>query len=265
MKEVTTTDTVPRTANLLACRQWWKVCFLYGDQEKYYRQIYGKAASQRLASSQRLTSPQRVIYPTKSLEPVVLNGSPPRTIEARKRARDAARERTVPHSRVTVLDDPFLFGLENDYGSDSGIDNNSGKGAKASPSPPSVSQTVSDPPKPILKNRIAVKKPDYNQPGLPMLDDLERVRHLSSNRNRNTICDVSGIVENAMMSIISNDESDGLDSVVKGDTTQSTNTDQFSCNHWRTSGNNAIDAGVGYGSLPSSSKRTAVGEAIKFE
>lgn len=263
MKEVTITDTVPRTANLLACRQWWKVCFLYGDQEKYYRQIYGKAASQRLASSQRLTSPQRVIYPTKLLDPVVLNGSPPRTIESRKRARDGARERTVPHSRVTVLDDPFLFGLEHDYGSDSGIDANSGKGAKASPSPPSITQPV-DPPKPILKNRIAVKKPDYNQPGLPCLADLERVRHLSSNRNRNTICDVSGIVENAMMGIIGNhDKSDGLDGIVKGDT-QANEAEQFSCNHWRTSGNNAIETGVGYGSLPSPSSKAA-GATIKFQ
>ncbi|XP_037954429.1 protein prickle [Teleopsis dalmanni] len=42
---------VPRTANLLACKQWWRVCFLYGDQQKYYRQVYGKAAAQRLALS----------------------------------------------------------------------------------------------------------------------------------------------------------------------------------------------------------------------
>lgn len=43
---------VPRTANLLACKQWWRVCFLYGDQQKYYRQVYSKAAAQRLALSQ---------------------------------------------------------------------------------------------------------------------------------------------------------------------------------------------------------------------
>ncbi|KAH8299975.1 hypothetical protein KR044_008030 [Drosophila immigrans] len=42
---------VPRTANLLACKQWWRVCFLYGDQQKYYRQLYSKAAAQRLAAS----------------------------------------------------------------------------------------------------------------------------------------------------------------------------------------------------------------------
>lgn len=40
---------MPRTANLLACKQWWRVCFLYGDQQKYYRQVYSKAAAQRLA------------------------------------------------------------------------------------------------------------------------------------------------------------------------------------------------------------------------
>uniref|UniRef100_A0A182SQT3 Uncharacterized protein n=1 Tax=Anopheles maculatus TaxID=74869 RepID=A0A182SQT3_9DIPT len=40
-------------------KQWWKVCFLYGgNQEKYYRQIYGKAASERLAaaSAKQMTS-----------------------------------------------------------------------------------------------------------------------------------------------------------------------------------------------------------------
>ncbi|XP_055842054.1 protein prickle [Episyrphus balteatus] len=42
---------MPRTANLLACKQWWRVCFLYGDQQKYYRQVYSKAAAQRLALS----------------------------------------------------------------------------------------------------------------------------------------------------------------------------------------------------------------------
>lgn len=42
---------IPRRANLLTCKQWWRVCFLYGDQQKYYRQVYSKAAAQRLASS----------------------------------------------------------------------------------------------------------------------------------------------------------------------------------------------------------------------
>ncbi|XP_049544729.1 protein prickle-like [Anopheles darlingi] len=40
-------------------KQWWKVCFLYGNQEKYYRQIYGKAASERLAAS---SNHQRASY-----------------------------------------------------------------------------------------------------------------------------------------------------------------------------------------------------------
>lgn len=29
-------------AHLLAHRQWWKVCWVYGDQQKYYRQLYGR-------------------------------------------------------------------------------------------------------------------------------------------------------------------------------------------------------------------------------
>lgn len=33
--------TTPQSANVLMCKQWWKVCWMYGDQEKYYRQLYG--------------------------------------------------------------------------------------------------------------------------------------------------------------------------------------------------------------------------------
>lgn len=29
-------------SNVLMCRQWWKVCWIYGDQEKYYRYLYGR-------------------------------------------------------------------------------------------------------------------------------------------------------------------------------------------------------------------------------
>lgn len=28
-------------SQLLANRQWWKVCWVYGDQTKFYRQLYG--------------------------------------------------------------------------------------------------------------------------------------------------------------------------------------------------------------------------------
>lgn len=28
--------------NVLMCRQWWKVCWVYGDQYKMYKQMYGK-------------------------------------------------------------------------------------------------------------------------------------------------------------------------------------------------------------------------------
>lgn len=37
------TATKASTSNVLMCRQWWKVCWMYGDQEKYYRQLYGAA------------------------------------------------------------------------------------------------------------------------------------------------------------------------------------------------------------------------------
>lgn len=35
-------ENVSASANVLMCKQWWKVCWMYGDQEKYYRQLYGK-------------------------------------------------------------------------------------------------------------------------------------------------------------------------------------------------------------------------------
>lgn len=39
------------SANVLMCKQWWKVCWMYGDQEKYYRQLYGKQKVEGTATS----------------------------------------------------------------------------------------------------------------------------------------------------------------------------------------------------------------------
>lgn len=35
------------SANILMCKQWWRVCWMYGDQEKYYRQLYGRRKVQQ--------------------------------------------------------------------------------------------------------------------------------------------------------------------------------------------------------------------------
>lgn len=40
-------ENVSASANVLMCKQWWKVCWMYGDQEKYYRQLYGKKAQEK--------------------------------------------------------------------------------------------------------------------------------------------------------------------------------------------------------------------------
>lgn len=40
-------ENVSASANVLMCKQWWKVCWMYGDQEKYYRQLYGKRAGEK--------------------------------------------------------------------------------------------------------------------------------------------------------------------------------------------------------------------------
>ena len=33
--------------HMLMCKQWWRVCWMYGDQEKFYRQLYGKKNTSR--------------------------------------------------------------------------------------------------------------------------------------------------------------------------------------------------------------------------
>ncbi len=47
---------LPKSANLLNCKQWWKVCLFYGDQEKYYRHVYRRAAIQRTNDLKELFS-----------------------------------------------------------------------------------------------------------------------------------------------------------------------------------------------------------------
>lgn len=136
----TQSDSVPKTANLLACKQWWKVCFLHGDQEKYYRQIYGRAAAQRLANfpkddDQTKASPSttdsRIIFPTKLHSPVVIENGSYDTFKLKdyqnRRNKTFRDDPIVPgKSIVNILDDPFLFGIGevNENGSDSGIDAN---------------------------------------------------------------------------------------------------------------------------------------------
>ncbi|KAJ2948752.1 hypothetical protein O0L34_g8012 [Tuta absoluta] len=39
------------SANILMCKQWWKVCWMYGDQEKYYRQLYGRRKGAHMNST----------------------------------------------------------------------------------------------------------------------------------------------------------------------------------------------------------------------
>ena len=135
------TDSVPKTANLLACKQWWKVCFLHGNQEKYYRQIYGRAAAQRLAGYQKdsdfekanisSAAESRIIFPTKLHSPVVIETGSHDTVKLQdynnRRTRSYRDDPIVPgKSIINILDDPFLFGINevNENGSDSGIDAN---------------------------------------------------------------------------------------------------------------------------------------------
>lgn len=153
----TASETIPRTANLLACKQWWRVCFLYGDQEKYYRQVYGKAASQRIAASSVADQRNGVAPGDSSSEATSVSGTgagngrfgngpaltlfPTKQPSRRRSKMNAAerlkqsmqpstapgqrREDIKPNRRITVLDDPFLFGMNEhaNLSEDSGIDN----------------------------------------------------------------------------------------------------------------------------------------------
>lgn len=131
----TQSDSVPKTANLLACKQWWKVCFLHGDQEKYYRQIYGRAAAQRLANfpkdDDKSKSSSKIIFPTKLHSPVVIENGSHDTLKLtdyQNRRNKAFRDDPIVPGKsiINILDDPFLFGINevNENGSDSGIDAN---------------------------------------------------------------------------------------------------------------------------------------------
>ncbi|XP_043066280.1 protein prickle isoform X2 [Drosophila bipectinata] len=162
---------VPRTANLLACKQWWRVCFLYGDQQKYYRQLYSKAAAQRLADANQEPDNkpgdrnQDRDYDTVGCDLIrsqldagedaddgidlgdgapkagkgssspgagrplfPLSSSPRRSKKLLRSLRAHVRgekpslppspgdtEQTQRNARVTVLDDPFLFGIDADH------------------------------------------------------------------------------------------------------------------------------------------------------
>lgn len=138
-QQSSTSDTTPKTANLLACKQWWKVCFIKGDQEKYYRQIYGRAAAERMARFHRengdklLSSTQsRIIFPTKLHPPIVLDrfsttpGNSFRLDNCNNSNESTLNQIGVltAKSVVNIFDDPFLFGINdrNENGSDSGID-----------------------------------------------------------------------------------------------------------------------------------------------
>ncbi|XP_055602834.1 protein prickle-like [Uranotaenia lowii] len=103
-------------------KQWWKVCFLYGNQDKYYRQIYAKAASERIAQANNSNGQSNsgggksaIIFPTKQHRPILLNG------EGSQR-KSSAETANGSKKRVTVLDDSFLLGVsEDEQRSDSGI------------------------------------------------------------------------------------------------------------------------------------------------
>ena len=45
----------PDATNILMCKQWWKACWVHGDQYKHYRQLYSK----KTKISTLLTKPKK--------------------------------------------------------------------------------------------------------------------------------------------------------------------------------------------------------------
>uniref|UniRef100_A0A182NHP1 Protein prickle n=1 Tax=Anopheles dirus TaxID=7168 RepID=A0A182NHP1_9DIPT len=84
-------------------KQWWKVCFLYGgNQDKYYRQIYGKAASERLAAASA-----KQMATTSEAEPAATVHPVP-TLPSKKQP-PSDRFRASPSSAMALDGDGFRF------------------------------------------------------------------------------------------------------------------------------------------------------------
>lgn len=229
----TATETIPRTANLLACKQWWRVCFLYGDQEKYYRQIYGKAASQRIAASGRngmgggmadsssdttttSATAGRFGSGAPTLFPVKQPSRRRSKVNATERMRQSLsptaqsppnrREDLKPHRKITVLDDPFLFGMNEhaNLSEDSGIDNAAFDSLTAAPpvlKPKKIQRHFND----IDLNRDLCNDLKINENELRMLHMSRR------NRNGVSITSSGQINESFSFSSESEEQRDGQD------------------------------------------------------
>lgn len=57
------------SANVLMCKQWWKVCWMYGDQEKYYRQLYGKHTTKKYQTTTAKTHHQIIKHQQQQVIP----------------------------------------------------------------------------------------------------------------------------------------------------------------------------------------------------
>lgn len=65
------------SANVLMCKQWWKVCWMYGDQEKYYRQLYAKRAANLKATGESEQQQNLGHYENAQVGGRQMNGSTP--------------------------------------------------------------------------------------------------------------------------------------------------------------------------------------------
>ena len=65
-------NVVSANSNILVCRHWWKVCWIYGDQQKYYRQLYGRrtTATTKVTQDTIATSTTTVLSLQRHEEPL---------------------------------------------------------------------------------------------------------------------------------------------------------------------------------------------------
>ncbi|XP_053666860.1 protein prickle-like [Anopheles marshallii] len=141
-------------------KQWWKVCFLYGgNQEKYYRQIYGKAASERLAaaSAKHMATTSEVAMGGDACSAKVLTtGKSIPALPPTKKQSPSSRFRASPSatsSASPALEDSFRFRKESPV-----IKSASSRSSLAMPTVPVPGERSPRPnlPAGILRKRVTV-------------------------------------------------------------------------------------------------------------
>ncbi|KAK6642723.1 hypothetical protein RUM43_004225 [Polyplax serrata] len=82
--------------HMLMCKQWWRVCWMYGDQEKFYRQLYGK----KNASRAIVTSTSSTLSNYDNVYSELSNKATVTTVNSSGQDRVSAFPHTLPRQRA---------------------------------------------------------------------------------------------------------------------------------------------------------------------